>query len=78
MCTGCFYSINQTINENNINFDFIAKTDENFASFTNGCLRLRLSFNLLNESLGTLVKTSKAEEIVTTIKAFGDMCHLVK
>ena len=78
MCTICFYSINQTINENNIKFDFIAKIDENYASFTNGCLRFMLSFNLLNESLDTPENSLKVEEFISTRKVFGDMCQFVK
>ena len=56
----------------------MAKTDENYSSFRYGCLRIKLSFNLLKESLDTPVKTLKTEELISTRKVFGDMCQFVK
>ena len=40
----------------NVKLDFIAKTDENVASTTYGCIRFIDPINFLNESLETLEK----------------------
>ena len=56
----------------------MAKTYKKYASITYGHMRFIESFNFMNNSLVTMLKTVKNEHIVLTRKVFGDKWHFVE
>ena len=54
-----------------VKIDFIAKTDEEYASFSYGCSGFFDSFKFVIENLDRLVKQMKDEDVILTKKTIG-------
>ena len=59
-------------------YELVTETDEKHASITCGCIRFIDSFNFRNESLDTLIRILKDDDVTLTREVFGDSWQFVK